>query len=142
MTTTLIREKFTDRGDQCWAVKSAEGAAEFRVITSTSTPVAITLHSASRRGAGWSNEDCDLLPGGKCWADCSFAAGRDLYDAWLRGNRDDEVIWGALKDWHGCHFGAEPGSPVSTGTPDQAAACPYLEVAGPGSLPLEAHAHP
>lgn len=84
-TTTLTREKFTDRGDQCWAVKNE-------------------LHSAGRRGAGWCHEDCDLLPGGKCWADCSFVGARDLYQAWTDENRDDEVIWGALEDWHATHF--------------------------------------
>jgi len=104
--TDLIRLKFTDRGDLCWAVRSPAGAAEFRVITSTGTPVAITLHSAERRGAGWCNGDCDLLPGGKCWADCSFSAGRDLYDTWLREGRDDGVIWGTLESWHARHFEA------------------------------------
>lgn len=106
-TATVTREKFTDRGDQCWALKNPAGAAEFRVITSTGTPMAITLHSAERRGAGWCHEDCDLLPGGQCWADCAFSAGRDVYDAWLHEGRDDEVIWGALEDWHARYFQAE-----------------------------------
>lgn len=100
------RAKFTDRGDQCWAVKGGRGAVEFRVIISTDTPVAITLHSADERGAGWRNEDCDLLPGGKCWADCSFAGGRDLFRAWVDERRDDEVIWGCLESWHADRFGA------------------------------------
>jgi hypothetical protein len=115
MTATLTREKFTDRGDQCWAVKNENGAAEFRFIVSTGVPVAITLHSAERRGAGWCHEDCDMLPGGKCWSDCSFVGGRDVYAAWLHESRDDEVIWGALEDWHATYFRAEttetPGEP-------------------------------
>ena len=107
MTATLTREKFTDRGDQCWAVKDEKGAAEFSVITSTDKPVAITLHSAGRRGAGWCHEDCDLLPGGKCWADCSFTGARDLFDTWQREGRRDEVVWAVLEDWHARYFQAE-----------------------------------
>ena len=110
-TTTLTRLKFTDRGDQCWAVIGERGAVEFRYIVSTGTPMGISLHSASpARVAGWCHEDCDLLPSGKCWADVSFAGGRDVYDAWLHENRDDEVIWGALESWHADRFGtAEAG---------------------------------
>jgi hypothetical protein len=107
MSETMTREKFTDRGDQCWAVKNEKGAAELRIIISTDTPMAIALHSAERRGAGWCNQDCDLLPGGKCWADCSFSGGRRLYDAWVREGRDDGVIWSALKSWHAEYFGSE-----------------------------------
>ena len=102
----LVRQKFTDRNDQCWALKNAKGAAEFRVITTTETPVAITLHSP-RPMPGWGPGDCDLVPDGKCWTDASFVAGRDLYRAWLDESRDDEVIWGALEDWHARHFESE-----------------------------------
>lgn len=104
-TVTLTRVKFTDRGDQCWAVKDDRGAAEFRVITSTETPCPITLHSPHPM-PGWGPGECDLTPGGRCWADCSFVAGRDLYRAWIDEGRDDEVIWGALEAWHADHLQA------------------------------------
>ncbi len=104
----LTREKFTDRGDQCWAVKNEAGAAEFRVITSTSTPVAITLHSPDvARLPGGANGACDLLPGGRCWSGGSFTAGRDLYSAWVENRHDDEVIWGALESWHADRLGSK-----------------------------------
>jgi hypothetical protein len=107
--TTLTRLKFTDRGDQCWAVTDIRGSAEFRVIVSTDTPGPIALHfpeaPASQNAA-----PCDLLPGGQCWVDVTFVGGRDLYRAWVDEGRDDEVVWGALESWHADRFGtAEAG---------------------------------
>lgn len=96
------REKFTDSGDQIWAIKSPEGAVDFHIMKNDQ-PGAITLHSADpRRGFGTVGS-CRVLHG-SCYTDASFVAGRDLHRAWLDSGRDDETIWGALEAWHDERF--------------------------------------
>ena len=95
----IERIKFTDRGDQCWAVKDGVSAVEFRVIVATDQPVAIVLHSL-RPVPCIEPGPCDLVDDGRCYADLTFVGGRDLHRTWVNGQRDDEVIWGALESWY------------------------------------------
>lgn len=108
----LTREKFTEGGDPCWAVKNKAGAAEFRYVPPRDGLAevllpAIWLHSPEKRPY-WGSSDCQLLPGGHCWDNAWSGEGRALYDAWFAGGCDDEVIWRALENWHAEYFDAEP----------------------------------
>jgi hypothetical protein len=103
---TVERLKYADGGDQAWCVREASGAVEFRVITASDEPVAITTHSPVPV-TDWPAGECALLPEGRCWADLSYLPATVLHRAWLDADRDDEVIWARLEEWHAEYLGTE-----------------------------------
>lgn len=58
----------------------------------------ISVHSPYPLYEGHTADECEYLPGGKCYSDGAFCAGSDLLTVMLRDG--DEAVWSTLEEWH------------------------------------------
>jgi len=69
-------------------------------------PAQIEIHAMRKRWApNTEGEDCDLLPGGKCFASCYYQLADDAYTALVEGG--SEGLWGWMEQIYAEELGKE-----------------------------------